>query len=423
MPNPRAQRPLSLQAVTEDIRSLAQPAQAMLDMLAGAAKGSVSATAGVGGDLESLARGIASAYRAPSGQRMDAFSQGLDQPTFLPTTADISAKLPDVVPQTAPLSRQHSAGYGQTMGEFIPTPGSGRVARGALNAVKSIPAALQHGATEFAKASAMGAPHVVKPKGGNWMKGMVEDVVNPLKTHRSYIPPAEQLRLLDKRYTPEQIAALPEDLKAHVELSYKHAKNQLALDNWIDRKLTNYIKNEMATEGDPIRKLAEQGIVHKSPESYDITQQGADRFRGMIGGQQMGKSDAAKAWENASDTYIEPIGIKEFNEGEFFQEMAEPWMAKAPKDTKIYNPQNEDMAWGLGFDHIIDVLKEDLTSGRIRPEQLSKVSMEQAVRRTYEYDQEMAKKMREAAIKQTEGMRVHKEYPEGYKWKIGRAHV
>ena len=105
MPNPRAQRPLSLQAVTEDIRSLAQPAQAMLDMLAGAAKGSVSATAGVGGDLESLARGIASAYRAPSGQRMDAFSQGLDQPTFLPTTADISAKLPDVVPQTAPLSQ------------------------------------------------------------------------------------------------------------------------------------------------------------------------------------------------------------------------------------------------------------------------------------------------------------------------------
>jgi hypothetical protein len=70
----------------------------------------------------------------------------------------------------------------------------------------------------------------------------------------------------------------------------------------------------------------------------------------------------------------------------------------------------------LGFDHIVDVLKEDLATGRIRPEQLNKVSMEQAVRRTYEYDQEMAKRMREAAIKQTEGFPTYKEYPEGFRW-------
>jgi hypothetical protein len=70
----------------------------------------------------------------------------------------------------------------------------------------------------------------------------------------------------------------------------------------------------------------------------------------------------------------------------------------------------------LGFDHIVDVLKEDLAAGRIRPEQLNKVSMEQAVRRTYEFDQEMAKRMRETALKQQEGFPVHKEYPEGYRW-------
>jgi hypothetical protein len=38
------------------------------------------------------------------------------------------------------------------------------------------------------------------------------------------------------------------------------------------------------------------------------------------------------------------------------------------------------------------------------------------VRRTYEYDQEMAKQMREANFKITEGFPLHKEYPEGYKW-------
>jgi len=89
-----------------------------------------------------------------------------------------------------------------------------------------------------------------------------------------------------------------------------------------------------------------------------------------------------------------------------------PWISKVAPETQVYSSFTGD----LGFDHIVDVLKQDVAEGRIRPEQLNKVSMEQAVRRTYEYDQEMAKKMQEAAIKQTEGMPVHKEYPEGYKW-------
>jgi hypothetical protein len=89
-----------------------------------------------------------------------------------------------------------------------------------------------------------------------------------------------------------------------------------------------------------------------------------------------------------------------------------PWISKVAPETQLYSPFTGD----LGFDHIIDVLKQDVAEGRIRPEQLSKVSMEQAVRRTYEYDQEMAKRMRETQAKVTEGMPVHKDYPEGYKW-------
>jgi hypothetical protein len=89
-----------------------------------------------------------------------------------------------------------------------------------------------------------------------------------------------------------------------------------------------------------------------------------------------------------------------------------PFVAKLDPETKLYSGGTYD----LGFDHVVDVLKEDLATGRIRPEQLNKVSMEQAVRRTYEYDQEMAKKMAQAQAKITEGMPVVKEYPEGYKW-------
>ena len=89
-----------------------------------------------------------------------------------------------------------------------------------------------------------------------------------------------------------------------------------------------------------------------------------------------------------------------------------PWISKVAPETQVYSPFTSD----LGFDHVMDVLRQDLAAGRIRPEQMSKISMSDAVRRTHAFDEDMAKKMREAQIKQTEGMPVHKEYPEGYKW-------
>jgi hypothetical protein len=89
-----------------------------------------------------------------------------------------------------------------------------------------------------------------------------------------------------------------------------------------------------------------------------------------------------------------------------------PFIAKLPPETTLYSGNTADM----GFDHVIDVLKQDVMEGRIRPDQLNKVSMEQAVRRTAEYDQEMAIKMRETAIKNQEGFPTYKEYPEGYRW-------
>jgi hypothetical protein len=96
------------------------------------------------------------------------------------------------------------------------------------------------------------------------------------------------------------------------------------------------------------------------------------------------------------------------------QEIGEenPFVFKVDPETKLYSGYLGD----LGIDHVIDVIKQDVRDGRIRPEQLNKLSMDQAVQRTAEFNMEQAKKMRDTAIKQTEGMPVHKEYPEGYKW-------
>ena len=89
-----------------------------------------------------------------------------------------------------------------------------------------------------------------------------------------------------------------------------------------------------------------------------------------------------------------------------------PYINKLAPETPMYAPFTGD----LGFDHIMDVLREDVTAGRLRPEQLSKVSMEQAVRRTFEYDQELAAKANASRAAAREGLPTYREYPEGYRW-------
>lgn len=290
--------------------------------------------------------------------------------------------------------------------------------KGALNAERSMPA---RGALSFAD-EPVGGPSVIKEKGGNWMSGSAEKAVGPLL----------QKGMINNReipYGPEFDVAIRqriEDLKQaasqpgyqggagrvaeHLERNLENPRvNEAAINKWVQSNLTNYIKKEMATPEDPVRRLAEEGIVHIPSEQVGTNRYKAPDRRATMGGEQLGQSDAAKAWEDASDVSLRASRIRDLS-GDY----KEPWMANADPSTKIYSPGREMDA--LGFDHIVDVLREDLAAGRIRPEQLSKVSMEQAVRRTYEYDQEKARKIAEAQIKITEGMPVHKEYPEGYKW-------
>jgi hypothetical protein len=88
------------------------------------------------------------------------------------------------------------------------------------------------------------------------------------------------------------------------------------------------------------------------------------------------------------------------------------WINKLDPETNVYSAYIGD----LGIDHVVDVIRQDVAAGRIRPEQLNKLSMDQAIQRTAEFNMEQAKKMAEAQIKATEGMPVYKDYPEGYKW-------
>jgi len=341
------------------------------------------------------------------------------------------------------------------------------------------------------------ASQVVKGKGGNWIERTVEQSVKPLKsetiageTPAQRIPRHEEL-LKDPTLTPES--------RQTVERMLGQERQRAALDNWIDRNLVNYIKKEMGTPEDPVRKLAEEGITHKADLVEDIWGQVSlipekstrvQRHMAGFPASGMGQSDLAKRWENLSDEAISsrtagdiqrtmeslplaqeaerrfkdkqadvakrfeeklknsgiysdkemevlnqktPIGDKAIilqdkeyetlqNEWWNINGMVDrinyelgtknPWIMNLDPNTPLYTTTYGD----LGFDHVVDVLREDLQTGRIRPEQLNKVSMEQAVKRAYEYDQEKVKEAARAAIQQQEGLPVVKEYPEGYKW-------
>lgn len=342
--------------------------------------------------------------------------------------------------------------------------------------------------------------NVVKPYGGNWLGGgdqlaLPENDLRRLKGKVGYsLEPEAQLKKLTEKYTPEALARLTPDIRVGVERAINETRDAVAVNRWIDSNLTNYVKKEMGTPDDPVRRLAEEGIVH-TPLRNDLDRmeylQAIRKAEGYPA-EGMGKSDLAKQWENITDDSIrvtkagkiqdakniserveqaraeidaytkeldknflarmsDHTGNKIFTpkEAEMLMRMPEiqkaeilgdtrykelkdnlyellareqgfekragelnPFVAKLDPETRLYSGSTYE----LGFDHIIDVLKEDVAAGRIRPEQLNKVSMEQAVRRTYEYDQELAKKMAESRLTARAELPVYKEYPEGLKW-------
>jgi hypothetical protein len=443
MPNPRANRPLTLDRVVEDLKSFSVPAQGLFDAMAGALRGSAVGTFGAPGDIETLARmGVNAAggsFNPAMPSRSGRAFQPVSEEPFFPSSEELAKRFPPTIPNGDPV-RQKSAGPFEELGQFAPLPLSGK-------ALKVLPYALGRGAGMATKEAAraindamvyqtgplsqgplsMLAPkgavsHVVKPKGGNWLNsGSVARVVDPLKSnlgvimspaeiesHRQAIETAK--RIIDKYGGPE---AMPGHVNAirQMQGEIDQALRSNAINSWADRNLTNYIKNQMGTPEDPVRRLAEEGIVHIPTDQVGLNRYKANTHRATHGGEQLGKSEAARAWEDSADVSIEPMEIKGMH-----PDYREPWMEKADPKTKIYEPTNQMHGHYLGFNHIMDVLREDLASGRIRPEQLSKVSMEQAVRRTYEYDQELAAKMSAARAAKREGLPVQKEYPEGYRW-------
>ena len=329
-------------------------------------------------------------------------------------------KLPPILPEAVALQYLSGPATSQAMRT------AGKGAEQAGRAIESrmepvVKGAFERGGLPREMVMAMGAntqSNVIKRKGGNFLTGSVDAALKPLKRNTpAGNDPAEMLRQMRERYTPEALANMQEGSRANIADNFTQLEKDVALNNWVDRNLGNYVKKEMATPEDPVRRLADEGISFLPQSELDRAtwlSEHMEMVRRSEGfpGAGMANTDMGRGWENLADEAIAITSPAVAND-EMLK--ANPWLSKLEPDDSVYRARPSDVS-DLGFDHIMDVLREDIATGRIRPEQLNKISMEQAVRRTYEYDQELAKKMAEARMTSRAELPVYKEYPEGLKW-------
>lgn len=237
--------------------------------------------------------------------------------------------------------------------------------------------------------------NVMKPKGGNWLAGekSPEQALQRLKTEeRSAIPMDEAEMAAYRaqgftRYNPETGELFKPD----------------PVNTWLDQKLAKYVRNEMATPEDPIRALAERGVLHYEPEAMPRYMDDVWAMREKTGFPAMhGTSPLAQKWEAYADQMVraKQLGepIRSGNPGGLTMKdlvASEPggeWAMKAPDEQMVYElrrpgtSNSQIVAEELGFDHLVDELRNAVTpnSGlprelQLKPEQLSKVTVPQAV--------------------------------------------
>lgn len=361
-----------------------QDRRASADAPLAALRGFLSGVLGAPGDIESLVRML----------------PGLSERTVLPTSEDVERRLPLRSVSETPVGRVATTG-GQLAGGFYNGPGS------PLRAVAALPSAVGRAGREFLQSNV--PAHVIKPKGGNWLTGSVEEAISPLRSASSDDP----------------------------------------LNKWLETKLSKYMRNEMATPEDPLRALAARGVSHLPAEELQAAQGwvpegiGAARvtagypYEGMAwkahqaAGFPEGPAEdlarAAEGWENLADIAVTPKRVSDLQLlGERSPTIkANPWLEKVAPETSVYSVDPTAVR-DLGFRHLTDELRNALNpeSGLpanllLTPEQLGRVSTPQAVELVHKINQYRAAEKAAADFARATGPATHlfKEYPEaGYKW-------
>jgi hypothetical protein len=380
-------------------------------MLYGAAKGTVATIPGVVGDVNELLRDYAVPY-LPTGVQ-----QALAKAPAPYTTEQYVNMMPKMGGHTEDVATKLGSNIVgavvdpfAVVGALKRAPAAGRaLAETATNKILQGESLIPGMPAQFINPPVLSA---VKGKGGNWLnnRDVEVGVLEKLKKDATGRPIEEATTY---GYTPQTNPQTD------------------SVNRWVDKKLGTYIRNEMGTPTDPVRLAHQKGYSHIPgnpegeygawlpedvaaarvkagfPEEGFAVKEHADA--GYPAENEL-NTRKAEMWENISDTEI-----NRKNAGEFQSDFAaarldpnsvrrirgdkatqalkiaerNPWLEKVSPDTPVYHLNDPNGAGSsLGFDHLIDELHNavDPASGlpqqlRWKPEDLDKVTMQQAVER------------------------------------------
>jgi hypothetical protein len=288
---------------------------------------------------------------------------------------------------------------------------------------------------------------IMKPPGGNWLPGTVEKFVDRIRDEFVQVRerPVERLRRL------EGVIAGARDpgnanLEAHEGMFAREKARleaQIPVDRWLEKKLTNYIKNDAATERDPVRLGIEQRVAKVEADKAKADQRIAKQQAKIAEAKAAGRDTTAiedrlalemadleqkyeldrraagiptisrdmrsiavsnrtsnlfpearpyattpqsQDWEDMMDYMVEPhtaagLWANRFRRGENLVGEA-PWLAKVPPETPVYELFGDSEY----FKHLRDELYNSVRIGsdiplelRLGADDLEKMNMDAAV--------------------------------------------
>ena len=386
-----------------------------------ALRGYAAGTAGLLGDIEGLARAgisqlppqLLTAFPA-----LRAFGIGSRaNPTpQMPTTEFYNEYLPGAQLNQTPTGKAFT-----TAGNLLGGTGSTSIARLGIKSTAELADLAARIAAEAPRSGSRAAQlGVIKLPGGNQLKGSFENSLKGLKTdvpvfdfsegrnikqaegnfieqnfpgiNQEYSDAFRASGMHSMHYAKNQIPWLKENHPEIIESLLTGKTKDQVLNNWIDKQLTSYMKNDMATPGDPIRALAERGVTYA--EMAPLNTYLSDvlgRRRESVGfpAKGFGQSEAAQRWEAAADEAIHnaPARDRLNLPGSEKTLLENPWLAKVSPETMTYGAY-ANSGPQLGFSHLIDELRNatDSTSNlpsnlRLKSSSLPQLSVPQAVER------------------------------------------
>lgn len=238
-----------------------------------------------------------------------------------------------------------------------------------------------------------------------------------LRRHNGW-EPRERLEILKKDIANklERGEVTPGDsLMESAESFIKDLERRIAVNDWVKGPLAKYVKRDMGSPKDPVRELADQGIVHAEfGEEFAKPTTMLKNQRKKAGFPEEGeaKTPEGKRYEAMADVAAGPperVGSPESEEIFFGNKNPPDWWNKLDEGTPVYTPAITNM----GFNRIVDALDDLTKAGVIRPEQLSKVSVADAVKLTHGLD---AKRFEENLVRMGKSFPVHKQYEDGFHW-------